>query len=180
MLLDKLDQNISARLSPGEPDARPGRIPLLDITQFTHRIWATRKRPWVDRLASAWLIHRFIDPNATFIWLESPALCPADALGFDFDGAAFTHVETATGTLVTFETLAASFCLEKDLSIKQLANIVHVLDAGGLPVAEAAGLERLLQGMYNRISDDDALLAAAETLFNDLYSSYQQETQPHE
>lgn len=179
-LLDKLDQDISGRLSPGEPDALPGTIPRLDTSQYTNRIWATRKRPWVDRLASAWLIQRFIDTRAQFIWLDSPAHCPAEALGFDFDGASFSHVETTTGTLVTFETLAASFGLDQDPAIKQLANMVHALDVGGLPVPEAAGLERLLQGMRNRLIDDDALLAAAGQLFNDFYLSFQQETLPHE
>lgn len=172
--LDELAQSINARLSPDEPDARPGNIPRLDIEPFRGRIWATRQRPWVDRLASAWLIRRFIDPQARFLWLGSPALCPADALGFDFDGARFTHVETASGTLVTFETLVASFGLEKDQSIKQLANIVHVLDVGGLPVAEATGLEHVLRGMCNRIPDDDTLLTAAEQVFNDFYNSLQE------
>ena len=59
----------------------------------------------VDRVASAWLIHRFIDARARFIWLAAPADCPVDALGFDFDGATFTHV----GERVTFEVLLASF-----------------------------------------------------------------------
>ena len=52
---------------------------------FVPRLWATRRRPWVDRLASAWLIRRFIDANAAFLWLESPADCPAEALGFALD-----------------------------------------------------------------------------------------------
>lgn len=177
-MLDALDQRINARLAPDEPGSQPGTIPLLDVAQFQAQTWATRKRPWVDRLASAWLIRRFIDPQATFIWLDTPADCPADALGFDFDGARFTHVETPTGTLVSFETLAHSFNLSKDLSIKQLSNIVHVLDVGGLAMPEAAGLERLLQGMRNRINDDDTLLAAAEQVFNDLYLAFQQEPSP--
>jgi hypothetical protein len=172
-LLDTLDQRINTRLSPDEPGSQPGAIPLLDAAQFQSKRWATRKRPWVDRLASAWLIRRFIDPHASFIWLDTPAHCPADALGFDFDNARFTHVETGTGTLVTFETLAHSFGLHNDLSIKELSNIIHALDVGGLAVPEAAGLERLLQGMCNRISNDDALLAAAEQVFNDMYLAFQ-------
>src|SRR3546814_8628301 len=76
------------------------------------RTWATRRRPWVDRLACAWLIHRFIDSQARFLWLESPALCPADALGFDFDGATFTHIEAR----VSFEVLLASFRSEEHTS----------------------------------------------------------------
>lgn len=177
-LLETLNQTLNTRLSPDEPEAHPGQIPQLDRSQYQGRSWATRKRPWVDRLASAWLIRRFIDPQARFIWLDSPAHCPADALGFDFDNARFSHLETAGGMLVTFETLAASFGLTKDNSINQLANIVHVIDVGGLPVPEAAGLERLLQGMRNRIGDDYALLAAAEQVFNDLYLSFQQESTP--
>lgn len=179
-LLDALDQRINRQISPDEPGSHPGVIPLLDVAQFQGKRWATRKRPWVDRLASAWLIRRFIDPNARFVWLESPAQCPADALGYDFDNARFSHVETSTGTLVTFETLAHSFGLHNDLSIKELANIVHLIDVGGLAVPEAAGLERLLRGMCNRISNDDALLAAAEQVFNDMYLAFQQETNPHE
>jgi len=179
-LLDALDQRNNRQISPDEPGSHPGVIPLLDVAQFQGKRWATRKRPWVDRLASAWLIRRFIDPNARFVWLESPAQCPADALGYDFDNARFSHVETSTGTLVTFETLAHSFGLHNDLSIKELANIVHLIDVGGLAVPEAAGLERLLRGMCNRISNDDALLAAAEQVFNDMYLAFQQETNPHE
>lgn len=62
----------------------------------------------MDRLASAWLIRRYIDPQAELLWLATPADCPAEALGFDFDGATFTHV----GARVTFEVLLASFGLK--------------------------------------------------------------------
>ena len=82
-----------------------GELSLLDRGAFRGRLWATRRRPWVDRLASAWLIRRFIDDEARFLWLAAPETCPATAVGFDFDGAPFSHV----GTLVTFEVLVA-FC----------------------------------------------------------------------
>ena len=64
----------------------------------------------VDRVASAWLIRRFIDPDARFLWLERLGDCSSQALGFDFDSAAFPHV----GALVTFEVLVASFGLGHD------------------------------------------------------------------
>jgi hypothetical protein len=179
-LLDQLDQHIRATLSPDEPEALPSSLPRLVSAQFQQRIWATRKRPWVDRLASAWLIRRFIDQHAQFLWLDSPDQCPADVLGFDFDGARFTHVETPAGILVTFETLVCSFALNQDKALQRLAQIVHLLDVGGLPVAEAAGLERLLAAMRNRIAADDQLLAAAEQLFDDLYSSFADEVKQHE
>ncbi|MGA8881882.1 MAG: chromate resistance protein ChrB domain-containing protein, partial [Azonexus sp.] len=138
---------------------------------FQSRLWATRRRPRVDRLASAWLIRRFIDANARFLWLGKPADCPAEALGFDFDGAAFSHA----GERVTFETLLASFGLEANPVLARIARIVHFLDVGGLPVAEAAGLEMLLAGMRASIADDDALLDAASAAF-DYFSSALKET----
>jgi len=166
--LDELDRRIQARLSPDEPTPRRAEITRLDAVAYQGRLWATRKRPWVDRLASAWLIQRFIDRQARFLWLAAPADCPADALGFDFDGAAFSH----SGNRVSFEALLASFGLEADAALNKIAAIVHFLDVGGLPVAEAAGLETLLAGMRASLTDDDALLAAASQAFDFLYTHY--------
>lgn len=156
-LLQTLEGRLLAESSDHEPSPSAGDIPHLDKAEYQGRRWATRARPWVDRLASAWLIRRHIDPTAQFIWLATPADCPPDALGFDFDGARFTHV----GERVSFETLLASFGLESDPALMRLARVVHALDVGGLPVAEAAGLEALLAGMRARLTDDDALLDAA-------------------
>lgn len=165
--LDALDDALRARLSPDEPTARAAAIERRDPAEYRGRLWATRARPWVDRLASAWLIRRFIDPEARFRWLARPADCPKKALGFDFDGATFSHV----GEKVTFETLLASFGLEADAGLARLAGIVHYLDVGGLPVAEAAGLEALLAGMRAGIDDDDALLDAACGAFDFIHAS---------
>lgn len=101
--LATLEQAINQRLSPDEPQAVAGELSLLDREDFRGRLWATRRRPWVDRLASAWLIQRFIDPEARFLWLAAPEDCPATAVGFDYDGAPFSHV----GTRVTFEVLCS-------------------------------------------------------------------------
>ncbi len=168
--LDELDRRIQARLSPDEPTPNATEITRLDAAAYQGRQWATRQRPWVDRMASAWLIQRFIDRQARFLWLAAPADCPAGALGFDFDGAAFSH----SGNRVSFETLMASFGLEGDAALNKLARVVHFLDVGGLPVAEAAGLETLLAGMRASLADDDALLAAANQTFDFLYTHYQQ------
>ncbi len=91
-----------------EPKAIQAHIQHLDKGNYQNRIWATRQRPWIDRLASAWLIKTFIDTSPTFIWLETPSDCPKDAFGFDFDGATFSHVNH----WVTFEVLLHSFDLE--------------------------------------------------------------------
>lgn len=159
--------------SPDEPRETEGRIPQLDATKYQGRIWATRRRLWIDRVASAWLIRRFIDSVARFRWLSTPSECPKSALGFDFDGATFTHV----GDRVTFETLMASFGLEEDVALARLATIVHALDIGGEPVPEAKGFEAVMAGARERLTDDDALLAEMSTVLDSLYAHFQREAQ---
>lgn len=158
----------NAILSPGEPHPVEGRIRKLDITAYHGRVWATRKRPWADRLASAWLIRRFIDPSARFLWLDSPADCPQEALGFDFDGATFTHV----GGRVTFQVLASSFDLDRNPGVEKIGALIHYLDVGGVPVSEAAGFEAILRGARETYTDDDELLREAEKLFNFLHGTF--------
>jgi hypothetical protein len=144
------------------------QIKRLHVEDYQSRVWATRQRPWIDRLASAWLIRRFIDPNAGFLWLATPADCPEHALGFDFDGAAFTHV----GAKVTFEVLTASFGLTEDAGLIRLGALVHYLDVGGIPIPEASGLETLMQGLSQRFGDDDALVSEAGKIFDALYLAF--------
>lgn len=156
----------------GEPAAIAGEIRRLASADFQGRTWATRKDLWVDRMASAWLIRRFIDRKARFLWLDNPKKCPKTALGFDFDGAAFTHV----GGRVTFEVLAASFGLDGDPALARIAAIVHCLDVGGVPVAEAAGIEAVLAGARAAAPDDDKLLTEASRVLDNLYKNYQQES----
>lgn len=152
-----------ARLdSPGEPEAVVASVPRLEIAAYQGRTWATRCRPWVDRLGTAWLVLRFIDPNARVLWLDDPAACAPGVLGFDFDGAAFTHI----GDKVTFEVVLESFGLAQRPALGALARLVHCIDVGGRPVEEAAGFEMLVRGLQARHYDDDALLGAALPLFD--------------
>ncbi|MES2069299.1 MAG: chromate resistance protein ChrB domain-containing protein [Pseudomonadota bacterium] len=155
-------------LSPGEPHAVAGSIPRLDLDAFQNRTWATRRRLWVDRVASAWLIRRFIDPGARFLWLEAPADCPPDALGFDFDGASFTHI----GERVSFEVLLASFGLEQDRGLLRLGAMVHALDVGNGFVPEAGGFEAMLNGARQRAADDDQLLAEISLVLDSLHAYF--------
>jgi len=165
---DALRQALDARFSRGEPQAqREHGIARLDIARFQGKRWATRTRPWVDRLACAWLIRRFIDPRARFVWLADPARAPRGVLGFDYDGARFTHI----GTRVSFQVLLASFGLEHDARLQRLAAAVRYLDVGGIPVAEAAGLECVLAGLRELHADDDALQAAAAAVFDALHAA---------
>ena len=162
---------LDACISRGEPQARPAQgIARLALADFQRQTWATRARPWVDRLACAWLIRRFIDAQAQFVWLPDgagPLRAPPGALGFDYDGARFSHI----GALVTFEVLLASFALTHDARLRRIAGAVHYLDAGGIPVPEAAGLEGVLAGLRALHADDDALAAAAATIFDALYAA---------
>jgi len=168
----EFSKRIDALLSPDEPHETAGRLPQLDPNEYRGRTWATRRRLWIDRVASAWLIRRFIDPDARFRWLAKPSDCPRRALGFDFDGATFTHV----GERVTFQTLAASFGLEGDAALARLGAIVHALDVGGEPLPEAKGLEAVMGGARERFpDDDDALLAEMSTVLDSLYAHFQRE-----
>jgi hypothetical protein len=119
-------------------------------------------------VASAWLIRRFIDPQARFKWLAKPSDCPKSALGFDFDGATFTHV----GDRVTFQTLLVSFGLEDDPALRRLGALVHQLDVGGEPVPEAAGFEAVMAGARERLDDDDALLAEMTAVLDSLHAHF--------
>ena len=166
-----LNKRIDGVLSPDEPHEAEGQIPRLDESKFQGRTWATRRRLWVDRVASAWLIRRFIDRDARFRWLAKPSDCPKSALGFDFDGATFTHVSDR----VTFETLMVSFGLEEDPALMRLATIVHALDVGGEPVPEAKGFEAVMAGARERLTDDDALLTEMTAVLDSLYAHFQRE-----
>lgn len=165
--LRDLETAISRTLSKDEPSSQEQMIEPLSLDDFRSRVWATRQRPWVDRLASAWLIRRYIDPSAQIVWLQSPADCPGDALGFDFDGARFSHV----GSRVTFETLLASFALDAP-GLTRIAALVHYLDIGGTQPAEAAGVERVLAGLRATIENDDQLLEAACAIFDGLIAAF--------
>jgi hypothetical protein len=166
----ELEQAINRLLSPDEPHAMEGRIDLLDLKAYQGKTWATRCRPWVDRLACAWLIRRHIDPRARILWLKSPADCPPKAVSFDFDGATFSHV----GARVSFEVMLSSFGMETP-ALKRLGALVHYLDVGGIQPPEAAGIESALAGMRNAIHDDDELLHAACAIFDGLLASFEKE-----
>ncbi|CAG9933100.1 chromate resistance protein ChrB domain-containing protein [Candidatus Nitrotoga arctica] len=162
-------------LAPDEPHPVQGAITRLQVADYQGRIWATRRRPWVDRLASAWLIRRFIDSQAQLLWLASPADCPGNALGFDFDGATFSHVSNR----VTFEVLMVSFDLECP-ALKRLSALVHYLDVGGVQQPEAAGVESVLAGLREAILDDDQLLASVSGVFDGLFTAFGKGVPTHE
>jgi hypothetical protein len=165
---------LNRRFSPDEPRAAHRKIRLRDRKKYFARTWATREHLWIDRVASAWLIRRFIDPKAKFVWLKRIKDCPKRAVGFDFDGAEFTHVDSK----VTFEVLTASFGLDADVALARLGTLVHQLDVGGIPVAEAPGFATIMAGARTLQADDDAVLQMMALVLNGLYAGYRSEREP--
>ena len=156
------------KFAPDEPHAARRAVAIRNRKDFSARTWATRKRLWIDRVASAWLIKRFIDSDARFVWLDHIKDCPKRAVGFDFDGAQFTHV----GSKVTFEVLLASFDLDQDSGLVRLGELIHHLDVGGIPVAEGPGLATIMAGARSLQESDDDLLKSMIPVFDALYAGY--------
>ncbi|MGN6452176.1 MAG: chromate resistance protein ChrB domain-containing protein [Steroidobacteraceae bacterium] len=159
---------LNAHFAPDEPHAARRKIRSRDRKNYRARTWATRERLWIDRVASAWLIRRFIDPKAKFLWLKHVKDCPKSAIGFDFDGAEFTHVDSK----VTFEVLVASFNLGHDPGLARLGALVHHLDVGGIPIAEGPGFATIMAGARSLQQDDHSLLKAITPVLDSLYAGY--------
>lgn len=134
------------------------------------RVWATRHPLWADRLACAWLIRRFIDPEATLVWLDKGQDCPSGALGFGFDGAHFAN----SGSRVTYEEMLARLSLDRNTALAKIGSIVRFLEIRGTPVPEAAGVQTLLQGSVARCANADELLRETEKTFDLLYEAYEE------
>lgn len=150
------------------PEAqRPQPRPILDLTTLRGRRWVTRPRPHVDRVASAWLIKRFIDPDAVFLFAP-PAEFPADAIPFDAPGVELSH----QGEDCTFETLVKRANL-RDRRLVRLAELVHEADLrdGKYPHEEARGIDVAIRALLAAASDDQQVLAQGMTLFEGLYAT---------
>ena len=127
--------------------------------------WATRPRCHVDRAACAWLIRRFVDPEASFVFVSDPEDVPADAIPFDMRGVELSH---HAGDC-TFETMLRRYELA-DPMLWEIAGIVHEadLDDGLYDAPEGPGLDALIRGL-SLVSGDEELLRRAEPLFDGLY-----------
>jgi hypothetical protein len=140
------------------------------IEDYQHKTWATRKRPFVDRFASAWLIRKFLDGNASFAFIDEKDLDNAakDVIPFDIRGGRFTHA----GDLCTFEVLMKSFSL-KDKTLRKIAEIVHELDLKDdkFRNPEAKGIEDILSGIRKTVKNDYESLEKGMAIFEMLYVS---------
>ncbi len=161
----RLQETIEMRLHPqraGSPNE--GDLP---IDSLKGRHWVTRPRPHVDRIGSAWLIKRFIDPEAQFIFAP-PKEFPPDAIPFDAAGAEFGH----QGEDCTFETLVRRLGL-RDRRLAHLAEIVHEVDLRDqkFPRDEARGIDLAIRGLLTTFKDDHEALAHGMTLFDALHAA---------
>jgi len=154
-------------------DAGPGKpspVSRKDPQAYHRLVWVTRKRPFIDRMASAWLIRRFIDPAATFRFIDekNAAGIGAGAVAFDMQGGEFTH----HGELCTFEVLVRSFGI-KDRAVKKIAEIVHDLDLKDDKYGNAAGsgIEEVLTGIRKTVNDDAEMLEKGIAVFEMMYQS---------
>lgn len=150
-------------------------LPLIDPGKITHRdamgrsLWVTRARPKIDRIACPWLIRRFIDPRAVFLFVSPAEVIPVgQALGaapFDVEGCFWSH----RGAGCTFDTLLSECGLSLP-ALDRLAPIVRGADTARPDLApECAGLLALSLGLSRLHSDDHAQLEAGMALYDALY-----------
>lgn len=133
--------------------------------------WVTRCGPHVDRMASAWLIRRFVDPAAEFCFTADPDDVPAAATPFDMRGAELSH----RGENCTFETIVEHFGLT-DPALDELAALVHEADLADdrFYAPAAPGLDLVTRAL-SLVCDDQEALRAGMTLFEGLYEHARQE-----
>lgn len=165
---------VAALIEPHRP--APGDTsPVKDRSAYRGRVWVTRSGIFVDRMASGWLIRRFIDSDARFRFVaEGNATLVPGEIGFDMFDAEFTHV----GDHCTFETLLDRFALTEG-PLRALAEVVHDIDLKDekFERADAPGIERVLRGIVAAHPDDDARLERACTLFDELHAVFAAEAE---
>ncbi len=155
-----------SRLKPtggAAPGTRSG------LAELAGRVWATRRGVQIDRIASAWLIRRFIDPDAEFRFIDPKEERRPDELRFDMVGGDFTH----EGDGCTFETLVRRLG-SPDPALRQVAEIVHDIDIkdGKFGRADAPGIQQVILGLVLQSADDSERLRRGFALFDDLHASF--------
>jgi hypothetical protein len=168
-LLHQLEDHIGGvrrQPAPSEVGDHSGRK-----ASFQGRLWITRPRPGVDRMASAWVIRRFIDRQARFGFAADREAVSDHGVPFDMFGVEFSHQQDGC----TFETLCAVFGLARP-ALSRIAAIVHDLDLkdGRFGAPECTTVGAMIEGLQLAYQDDAALLEHGMTLFDSLYRSFEQ------
>jgi hypothetical protein len=168
-VVEGLVAGLEERVRPQTEASKPSKA-TRSATQVQERTWVTRTGIKVDRMASAWLIRKFIDPKARFKFVPAKGYEPQKGeLRFDMFEAEFTH----EGDLCTFEILVRRFGLA-DPALRQIAEIVHDIDVKDSRYGreEAAGVAQLIAGIAATHSSDEERLTRGSTLFDDLHAAY--------
>jgi len=165
-------RGLEARLSEGEAVKDKARIDSRESAFGTlrDRTWVTRQGVYVDRIASAWLIRRFIDPEARFKFVSGKRYRPDDGeLRFDMFEAEFTH----EGDKCTFEVLLDRVAA-KDPALRAIAEIIHDIDLKDNKFGrdEAVGIRTMIDGIALTTPDDLERIARGTELFNNLYEVF--------
>jgi hypothetical protein len=160
---------------PSQKSRAASPVPKLDPAAYRNCVWVTRPRPGVDRFASAWLIRRFIDRDATFVFAAAPDRYP-DAVPFDmYHAGGFKH----DGDRCTFEVLQGRFGL-RDGAVKRIAEFVHDIDLkeDRYKSPHTATVASLVEGLRASVPDDAQLLEQGIVMFEALYRSFQSTKRP--
>jgi len=161
---------LEAELQPERSAPRAKRATRANRDEYHGRTWVTREGVFVDRMASAWLIRRFIDSDARFRFVREETYRPARAeLRFDMFEGEFTH----EGDRCTFEVLVDRF-VPDDAALRTLGEVVHDIDLrdGKFGREDAAGIERVLTAIVRASDDDSVRVERASQLFDDLYALF--------
>jgi hypothetical protein len=167
-LLEKIEFRLAEARSRTDTESK--QLDTSDLTQFRGRTWVTRKGVYVDRIACAWLIRRFIDPDASFRFVSERGYRPKTGeLRFDMFEGEFTH----EGDLCSFEVLIRHFAV-RDKALAEIGKIIHDLDLKEAKFRrpETPGISALLDGIVASRKPDEARLDRGSALFDDLYEHF--------
>jgi hypothetical protein len=164
-------RSLEARANEDETVTDKAKVdPASAFGTLRNRTWVTRRGVYVDRIASAWLIRRFIDPEARFKFVTGKGYRPQEGeLRFDMFEAEFTH----EGDKCTFEVLLERGA-PKDPALRAIAEIIHDIDLkdNKFGRTEVAGIRTLIEGISVATNDDSARIARGSEVFNDLYEYF--------
>jgi hypothetical protein len=169
---DGLLAGIEAKIAENEPPELPAEPSAVAkaVDDMKDRVWITRQGVHVDRIASAWLIRRFIDPRARFKFVPGRGYAPEpNELRFDMFNAEFTH----EGDRCTFEVLLTRAQLD-DRALRAIAEIVHDIDLkdGKFGRSQVEGIKSLITAICMATHDDEERIVRGSAVFDDLHQYF--------
>jgi len=161
--------DVAMLLRRAEGPRRSAKLQTLDVRQYRGKTWLTRPRPEIDRVGSAWLISKFIDPKARFVFAPTARAVP-EAIPFDMLDAEFSH----HGNCCTFETLVKRFAI-LDKALTKIGEMIHDadLDDAKFQRVECVGIDRVLKGWAKEGLPDEEILRRGFDCFDALYAFLQ-------